>query len=118
MQFIGYSMVTGQKIWGPTTPQNSYNFFATGYGGQGPTLAYGKMYEGGYGGVVYCYDLTNGNVLWTYGNGGVGNSTNAGLNFARPYPTIISAIGDGVVYTITSEHTTTNPIYKGALSQP
>jgi len=117
MQFVGYSMATGQKIWGPTTPQNSYNFFATGYGGQGPTLAYGKMYEGGYGGVVYCYDLTNGNVLWTYGNGGDGNSTNAGINFARPYPTIISAIGNGVVYTITSEHTTTNPIYKGALAR-
>ncbi len=117
MQFIGYSMATGQKIWGPTTPQDAYNFFATGYGGQGPTLAYGKMYEGGYSGVVYCYDLTTGNVLWTYGNGGEGNSTNAGLNFARPYPTIISAIGNGVVYTITSEHTTTNPIYKGALAR-
>jgi hypothetical protein len=75
------------------------------------------MYEGGYGGVVYCYDLANGNILWTYGNGGEGNSTNAGLDFARPYPTIIAAIGNGVVYTITSEHTTTNPIYKGALAR-
>jgi outer membrane protein assembly factor BamB len=117
MQFIGYSMATGKQIWGPNTPQNAYNFYATGYGGQGPTMAYGKMYEGGYGGVVYCYDLANGHILWTYGNGGEGNSTNAGLNFARPYPTIISAIGNGVVYTITSEHTTTNPIYKGALAR-
>ena len=117
MQFVGYSMATGKQIWGPTTPQDAYNFFAMGYGGQGPTLAYGKMYEGGYGGVVYCYDLTTGNILWTYGNGDAGNSTNAGLTFARPYPTIISAIGNGVVYTITSEHTTTNPIYKGALAR-
>jgi outer membrane protein assembly factor BamB len=117
MQFVGYSMATGKQIWGPTTPQNAYNFYATGYGGQGPTMAYGKMYEGGYGGVVYCYDLDHGDILWTYGNGGEGNSTNAGLNFARPYPTIISAIGNGVVYTITSEHTTTNPIYKGALAR-
>ncbi len=117
MQFIGYSMATGSKIWGPTTQQDAYNFFAMGYGGQGPTFAYGKMYEGGYGGVVYCYDLTTGNVLWTYGNGGEGNSTNGGLDFARPYPTIVSAIGNGVVYTITSEHTTTNPIYKGALAR-
>lgn len=117
MQFVGYSMSTGKQIWGPTTPQNAYNFYAIGYGGQGPTMAYGKMYEGGYGGVVYCYDLANGNILWTYGNGGEGNSTNAGLDFARPYPTIVAAIGNGVVYTITSEHTTTNPIYKGALAR-
>lgn len=117
MQFIGYSMATGKQIWGPTTPQNAYNFYSVGYGGQGPTMAYGKMYEGGYGGIVYCYDLANGNILWTYGNGGEGNSTNAGLNFARPYPTIVAAIGNGVVYTITSEHTTTEPIYKGALAR-
>ncbi|MGA3289727.1 MAG: PQQ-binding-like beta-propeller repeat protein [Candidatus Bathyarchaeia archaeon] len=117
MQFVGYSMATGTKIWGPTVPQTTYDFYATGYGGQGPTMAYGNMYEGGYGGIVYCYSLTTGNILWTYGNGGEGNTTNAGLAYARPYPTCISAIGNGVVYTITSEHTTTNPIYKGALAR-
>jgi hypothetical protein len=117
MQFVGYSMATGKQIWGPTPTQTALDFFSMGYGGQGPTLAYGKLYNGGYGGVLYCYDLTNGNLLWTYGNGGEGNSTNGGLQLPRNYPTIIYAIGNGVVYTVTSEHTFETPIYKGALTR-
>ena len=115
MQYVGYSMNTGKQIWGPTTPEAALDFFSMGYGGQGPTLAYGKLYAGGYSGLVYCFDLTNGNLLWTYGNGDAGNTTTSGLEFARNYPTIISAIGNGIVYTVTSEHTFETPIYKGAL---
>ncbi len=117
MQYIGYSMNTGKQIWGPTTPEAALDFFSMGYGGQGPTLAYGKLYAGGYSGLVYCFDLTNGNLLWTYGNGGAGNTTSSGLEFARNYPTVISAIGNGIVYTVTSEHTFETPIYKGALTR-
>ena len=56
--------------------------------------------------------------MWTYGNGGEGNSTNSGFNW--PYgniPTFVNAIGNGVVYLITSEHTWTTPIYKGGLAR-
>ena len=116
-QYVGYSMATGKQIWGPTTPQASLNFFSTGYTGQGATIAYGKIYTGGYSGVVYCFDMTNGNLLWTYGNDGAGNSTSGGLQTARPYPTVIYAIGNDVVYTFTSEHTVETPIYKGALAR-
>ena len=59
--------------------------------------------------------MTHGNLLWTYGNGGEGNTTSSGIEFARNYPTIISAIANGIVYTVTSEHTFETPIYKGAL---
>jgi len=114
MQYVGYSMSTGKEIWGPTTPQTALNFFATGWSGQGPTLAYGNLYIGGMSGIVYCYDLTTGNLLWVFGNGGEGNSTSAGLNWATNYPTYISAIANGVVYTVTGEHTFETPIYKGA----
>ena len=68
-----------------------------------------------YGGIVYCYNDQTGNLLWTYGNGGAGNSTNAGLNYPYgDYPTQLQAIGNGIVYTVTSAHTWTTPIYKGA----
>jgi hypothetical protein len=33
------------------------------------------------------------------------------------YPTTIYAVGNGVVYTITTEHTVQTPIYKGALTR-
>jgi hypothetical protein len=56
--------------------------------------------------------------LWTYGNGGSGNSTSAGYqNAYGDYPTYVEAIGNGVIYTVTTEHTITTPIYKGALAR-
>ncbi len=82
------------------------------------TFAYGKLYSSAYAGVVYCYDTTNGNLLWTYGNGGSGNTTNSGLEtpFGH-YPTFINAIGNGVVYTVTTEHTIETPLFKGSLAR-
>ncbi len=117
MQFVGYSMSTGKEMWGPTSSQTALNFFALGWSGAGPTLAYGKLYIGGMGGILDCYSLTDGKLLWTYGNGGSGNSTSGGLNWATNYPTYISAIANGVIYTITGEHTFETPIYKGALAR-
>lgn len=117
MQYVGYSMATGQKIWGPTDSMTALAFFNSGYSGQGPTVADGKLFSSGYSGVVYCYSMSDGKLLWTYGNGGAGNSTSGGLETARPYPTVIYAIGNGVVYTFTSEHTVNTPIYKGALAR-
>src|SRR5208283_4482337 len=71
-----------------------------------------------YSGVMYCYSLATGNVLWTYGNGGAGNSTNAGLNSPYgDYPTFINAVGNGVIYTVTTEHTIETPIWKGCLTR-
>ena len=59
--------------------------------------------------------MASGNLLWTYGNGGPGNSTEGGfaIHYGR-YPTFIAAVGNGKVYTITTEHTVSTPIYKGA----
>jgi hypothetical protein len=121
MQRVGYSMATGKQIWGPVGDQVAFQYYSTlGYysGGRGGCImAYGKLYSAGYGGIVYCYDSTNGNLLWTYGNGGDGNSTSFGYGQRGNFPTTIYAIGNGVVYTITTEHTVTTPIYKGALTR-
>jgi hypothetical protein len=81
------------------------------------TFAYGKMYSGAYSGITYCYDTTTGNLLWTYGNGGAGNTTDSGFEAPGHYPTFINAIGNDVVYLVTSEHTVETPIYKGGLAR-
>ena len=63
-------------------------------------IAYGKLYVSGYAGILYCYDVKTGDLLWTYGNGGEGNSTSSG--FVTPYgryPIFISTIADGKVYS-------------------
>ena len=115
--WVGYSMTTGAKLWGPTESQDDFDY----YGSQGPgtlanVVAYGKIYSCAYAGILYAYDITTGELLWTYGNGGEGNSTFGGLGvYYNHYPTFINAIGDGIVYLVTSEHTIETPLYKGAL---
>jgi outer membrane protein assembly factor BamB len=113
-QWVGYSMATGAKLWGPSAAQADLDYYGYFFPGITGVSANGKLYSSGMAGIVYCYDLTTGNILWTYGNGGSGNSTNSGFQVPGPYPTFIYAVGNGVVYTVTSEHTVETPIYKGA----
>ena len=116
MTHSGYSLDNGNKLWGPTVLTDDfttdYNYMAIGL----ERAAYGKLYYAGYAGILYCYDTTNGDLLWTYGNGGEGNSTLSG--FVTPYgryPIFVSVIADGKVYLDTTEHSPNSPLYKGAL---
>jgi outer membrane protein assembly factor BamB len=120
MQYIGFSLLTGEKIWGPTVAQADLDYYGCQASGSlATTTAYGKIYSSAYAGIVYCYDTTDGSILWTFGNGDTAdNSTNSGLETAfGHYPTFVNAIGNGVVYTISSEHTEETPIYKGAVAR-
>lgn len=115
MQFIGFSLADGKQIW-TSEPQGPMDY----YGSQGPgtladQVAYGKVYSSAYDGILYCYDIKTGDTLWTFGNGGAGNSTDSGFEVPGRYPTFVNAIGNGIVYLVTSEHTVTTPIYKGAV---
>jgi hypothetical protein len=113
VQWVGYSLDTGTKLWGPTASQAPFDY----YGNPEGSIAYGKLYTSSFSGICYCYDLKTGNLLWTFGNGGTGNSTLAGLNTAYgDYPTFVNAIGNGVVYLVMTEHTITDPIPKGELA--
>ena len=80
--------------------------------------AYGNLYSISFAGILYCYNDLTGKIEYTYGNGGPGNTTNAGFNTPYgDYPTEIQAISNGVVYLVSDEHTITDPIYKGALAR-
>jgi hypothetical protein len=77
-------------------------------------LAYGNLYTSGFSGVCYAFNDLTGELLWTYGNDGEGNSTKAGLSLSYGvYPTFIHSISNGIIYTATNEHTIPNPLYKG-----
>ena len=119
MQWVGYNLRTGQQLWGPVGNQSSFDYYGNPiFPFLDSQLAYGKLYSSAYGGILYCYDLTNGNLLWTYGNDGQGNTTKAGFNVPYgDYPTFINAVGNGILYLVTSEHTVETPIYKGALQR-
>jgi hypothetical protein len=117
MQWVGYNLRTGDRMWGPVTyGTGGLDYYGNDFGGvTDGYIADGKLYYSGMGGVMTCFDVLTGNLLWTYGNGGEGNSTNSGAQMAYGhYPTSIEAIGNGVVYTSVIEHTVNTPIYKGA----
>ena len=113
----GYSLDDGRFLWTTTPIPNvsDYEWFNP-ISGATNTVAYGKFYCSGYGGVLYCYDTKDGSLLWTYGNGEVGNNTNSG--FYTPwgsYPLFIHAIADGKLFVFTTEHSSDTPLYKNAL---
>ena len=119
-QFVGFSLTTGKQIWGPTAPLAALDYYgSTASGTISCTLADGQLYACGYAGIIYSFNDATGNLMWTYGNGPVGsdNSTNAGIETPfGVYPTFINAIGNGVVYLVTTEHTEETPIFPGAVA--
>ena len=120
MQWVGYSLTDGSQLW--TTPAGSQSAFdyygAPYYPFDTSQLAYGNLYTAAFGGVLYCYNLTTGLMTFSYGNGHVtGNDTSTSLTPYGDYPMFLNAVGNGVIYTLTSEHTVSDPIYKGALAR-
>jgi outer membrane protein assembly factor BamB len=115
--WVGYSMDTGAKLW-TTQPQADFDYYGSQASGSlANTFAYGKLYSSAYAGILYCYDTATGNRLWTYGNGGAGNNTNSGFQVPGNFPMFVNAIGNDVVYLVTSEHTVELPIFKGAVTR-
>ena len=116
-QFVGFSLKDGKKLW-TGEPQAALDYYgSTGPGTLSNVVAYGRIYSSAYSGILYCYDMATGEVLWTYGNGGPGNSTQSGFQVPGPYPTFINAVGNGIIYMVTTEHTFETPIFKGALAR-
>jgi hypothetical protein len=112
LNWVAYSLDSGSLLY--TTPrQADFDYY-----GVGNTMlsvpAYGYLFTSGFSGTCYAFDIVSGQLMWTWGNGGEGNSTNAGLSLSYGhYPTFIQSIAGGVIYLATNEHTIPNPLYKG-----
>jgi len=110
MSWLGYSLDSGDLLWGPKTGNvRAYSYFGSGLGA-GPIgfPAYGNLYTQGFGGELACYDGKTGKVLWVYNNTNSGDETAWGN-----YPIFIGAISDGKVYAFNNEHSPNYPLYKG-----
>jgi hypothetical protein len=108
-QFWGFSLATGQQIWGPTEPQDVWMMF-----GMDPTVAYGILYTSRYsaqspGGEIHAYNITTGESIWKYLPGAKTYET-----LFTNSPTAISCIADGKIYTISQEHSPKTPLRRDA----
>jgi len=108
LQRWGYSLETGQLLWGPTPPEPAGNYY-----GMTDNIYDGKLLSCGYGGVLIAYDIKTGKQLWNYTAKSEGFESPYGGN----YPMGISNIVDGKIYIGTGEHSWTQPPYRGSVLQ-
>ena len=109
MQYQGYSLSDGSKMWATNTEVPPLQWFSSGSGaGQRCVTAYGNIYTQGFGGEILAFDTKTGSLLWRF------NDTDSGVD--TPWgniPTFIAAIADGKIYAFNNEHSPNAPLYKG-----
>ncbi len=109
--FFGFSMDTGQYLWGPTESRPYMDLFMGGPSGESGMIAYGKLFLGTVAGVLQCIDVKTGKLLWSY-------------DVTQPYtelmwggdkwPIEFAFISGGKVYLLHSEHSGNSPLPRGA----
>jgi outer membrane protein assembly factor BamB len=104
-QIWGFSTENGQKMWGPTSSQALLQVYGMTGG-----IAYGRLFSTGYGGILYCYNVTTGDLLWEYR----ANDTYNEILWSNEWPIFIAFIADGKVYLQSNEHSPTNPLARGS----
>ena len=103
MQRYGISMDTGQLVW-TSEPEVQFQYY-----GMNQNYFNHTLYSSGYGGVITAYDVKTGNVIWQYWPYSIGTES----AYGGVYPTAVVAIADGKVYTVSGEHSPTQPLYRG-----
>ncbi len=115
MMWSGYSMDTGNLLWGPVHNEgvNDYDYYI--YSGIGDyntaaqSIHNGVLYLAGQSGKIYARNDTTGKLLWTYQGNPSYDSDPWPLT-----PIYIGTIADGKIYTFTFEHSASEPLRKGA----
>ncbi len=111
LRLTGYSLTDGSQLWTVKHAKAQIDTLRTT-----AVAAYGRLYCAGFDGILYAYNLNDGSLAFTYGNGGEGNTTYAGLGTAYgEYPMFIDVVADGKVYLATTEHSPDSPWYKDSL---
>jgi outer membrane protein assembly factor BamB len=108
-QHYGISLENGELLWGPTPSQ----YYLDQYEGTMLTshlMAYGRLYASGVAGILYCYNATTGDVLWTY----PARDPYTEYLFGNNWWLGITFITDGKVYLGSAEHSANQPLPRGA----
>jgi hypothetical protein len=109
----GFSLDTGEQIWGPTSPAEPYmgvfsSLYMNPWGAA--VIKYGTLYTAGMSGVVNAYDAKTGAHLWRYNN----TDPYTEQLFSENWPAPIGFIVDGKIYLFHQEHSANTPVPRGA----
>jgi outer membrane protein assembly factor BamB len=104
MNYWGFSLTTGKYLWGPTEPEQYLQYLGISTG-----VAYGRFYSTYMGGILYCYNITTGELLWKYE---VLDPYNEIL-WSPNWPVRIQFITDGKIYLCEMEHSPNQPLPRG-----
>ncbi|MBN1357610.1 PQQ-like beta-propeller repeat protein [Candidatus Bathyarchaeota archaeon] len=106
----GFDSATGELLF--TTDSETYlqMWYGYTYINLGVNIAYGNLYSAAYGGIVYCYDAQDGELLWTY----EAEDPYTEIQWSNYWPLCIQFFADGKVYLGHHEHSVTTPSYRGA----
>ncbi|HUJ84562.1 MAG TPA: hypothetical protein VLV84_03040 [Candidatus Acidoferrales bacterium] len=108
--FSGYSTTTGQQVWGPTTPfQNPLGYYDQTSG----VCAGGALYAWTFGGWIYKYNITNGDLIWSYTDGTAGENTPYGVNPFWIIGDYEATLAGGMLFA-ESGHCYGPPLFSGA----
>ncbi len=110
-KYKAYSMTTGELLWTAEKGEAEFNPF--GYYSypsliyvEGTSIAYDKLFTSGYTGMVFCYDLKTGKLLWRY-------EAPSNAQIFKYYTLMLGAIADGKIFIGTHEHSADTPLFKG-----
>jgi hypothetical protein len=101
-----YSLETGQLLW-ESEPEAQLNFYSSS--GRNYRIYQGMLLSAGWAGVLTAYDITTGQVLWNYTATQVGTESPYGN-----YPLFPQCVADGKIYLTSSEHSPTQPLWRGS----
>jgi outer membrane protein assembly factor BamB len=105
-RYYGFSLDDGEYLWVTEESENYLNYYV----GTIPAIAYGRLFSSGVSGIVYCYNLTTGEQLWTY----EANDPYQEILWANNWWSRIQFITDGKIYMGHEEHSAIDPKPRGA----
>jgi hypothetical protein len=109
-QHFGFSVDTGELLWGPTDQMHYLNMWHGGYSiTGGTTIGYGRLFSMGYGGMCYCYNVTTGEHLWTY----VAVDPYNEINWGDDWPLFYLFLTDEKIYIVHTVHSPIDPKPRG-----
>ena len=107
-EHYGFSTTTGDLLWGPTAPEHYLMQYAEGMA----NIEYGKLLSGSMAGIIYCYDVTTGELLWEYAAVDPYAEVTWSNNFPLRAPAAL--VVNGKLYGGYGEHSPIDPKPRGA----